>query len=108
MSAISTLPVVGLDVAAPAKPVEQAASQASSSSAPALAQGDNVVSTSAYPSPVFAIDAQSSRVIFEFRDAKTGEVTQQLPSKEAVRLYEVSLGRSANGAANDHRHSTST
>ena len=40
-----------------------------------------------YLSPVVQFDRQARVVVFQFRDAETGDVTRQYPSERVVKLY---------------------
>ena len=40
-----------------------------------------------YLSPVVQFDKQARVVVFQFRDAETGDVTRQYPSERVVKLY---------------------
>ena len=83
MGIISVIPSSGVANASPAKPTE-----ASVQAPRADAQSGTTPSVVSYPSPVFSIDPQSNRVLVEFRDVKTGVVTQQIPPKDAAQLYQ--------------------
>jgi len=100
MSSISALNVPGLAVVPSAKPAGDDAAQARGA-APEDAAVSSAVPT--YPSPIFAIDPVSDRVIIEYRDEASGQITQQLPPKDVVRLYEQSnaaAGAAGAGATN--------
>ena len=87
MSGVSPLPVTGLGTAPPAKPVSGVVSQT-----PAVTSAKPTVQTagSNYPSPILSVDPLSNHVIIEYRDQASGTVTQQIPPKDVVRLYQQS------------------
>jgi hypothetical protein len=95
MSGISALQVPGLGTVPSAKPVTGAVVQAPINDVGTAAAP---VSTPNYPSPILAIDPLANRVIIEYRDEKSGTVTQQIPPKDAVLLYQqAAAGATATG-----------
>jgi hypothetical protein len=87
MSSISALEVPGLASTLSAKPDVGVLARAQTTAAPNAAVA---ATTPTYPSPTIAIDPLSNHVIIEYRNQTSGDVTQQTPPKEALRLYQQS------------------
>ncbi len=127
MSSISIPQASGPESAASAKlsttPIHQAPTSAAAESPFAslnTAAGSNsgastpaVASTtvsSPKSSPEIKLDSTLQTVIIQYRDA-TGQATFQVPSKEAVRLYELNqesqnqVAQAGSGASGDNGHS---
>jgi len=86
MSSISALTASGVTSTNLAKP-----GPTTSSSTGDTTQSTAVASQkSIFPSPTFALDPNSDKVLIEFRNSADGAITQQIPPKSASDAYQSS------------------
>jgi hypothetical protein len=86
MSSISALPVSGVTPTSLAKPD----SAAPSSTTQTVQSATVAPQKSIFPSPTFALDPNSNKVLIEFRNSTDGAITQQIPPKSASDAYQSS------------------
>jgi hypothetical protein len=74
-------------------PVKTASSTAGTTSTNETAKSQSAApgpTTALYPSPTESIDPLTSQLVLEYRNSSTGEEQYQTPSKEQLRLYQLS------------------
>jgi hypothetical protein len=86
MSSISALSASGVTSANLAKPDYTTPSSTASTVQPKAV----VPQGSIFPSPTFALDPNSDKVLIEFRNSADGAITQQIPPKSASDAYQSS------------------
>lgn len=64
------------------------AGRSDSDSSPAIYQPDPLPTQIAYSATRLSYDSEIRRLFFQYRDTETGEVQREIPSREAMKVYE--------------------
>lgn len=64
-----------------------------SDSSPAIYQAEPLPTQIAYSSTRLSYDSEIRRLFFQYRDTETGEIQREIPSREAMKVYEQSEQR---------------